>query len=480
MHRTLRSLPLVIAAASLLAPAAAHAATKKPVYPKVSSVAPLKVKVGATLTIKGTGFRAGKGKTTVVFQRTGKPAVFVKATTATTTKLTVRIPEKLGTWLAQKQGLATATQFKLRVLTTRFARSWTTSKTSPTISPKVAPAPPAGGADGTDGDAGLAAPPEPDPAAAPPAAAPAPPAPTPEELCQAAATANGAGDEDHDGLTNAIEKGIGTDPCMADTDGDGVTDGYEYQAAKDLNGQALPYPGKEPWPNPLDPTDTTFDFDGDGLTMGQEYALWAYKGSIFNSDGTLSSYSDGTQNTGGHVPAVGALAALDLDGDHNLTDDERDADGDGLSNMVEDNYTGIQSWWAGVYTTEKSYTLRAFSELDATKTDTNGNGVPDGLDDQDNDGYDNIEEMQESRAEAGLRVQPFNPCLPDPYALTCSRWIPLPATNAWPPFDSSQMFWDPINNIGDTVPFVWPHSLVGATTTIEADAWTGHGGPQGP
>ena len=48
-----------------------------------------------------------------------------------------------------------------------------------------------------------------------------------------------------------------SNPCSADTDGDGVEDGYEYQSAIDLNddeyqqpNQILAYPHKMPYPNP--------------------------------------------------------------------------------------------------------------------------------------------------------------------------------------------------------------------------------------
>ena len=48
------------------------------------------------------------------------------------------------------------------------------------------------------------------------------------------------------------------DRCNADSDGDGVEDGYEYQSAVDLNDDEyqqpntfLPYPGKRPYPNAL-------------------------------------------------------------------------------------------------------------------------------------------------------------------------------------------------------------------------------------
>ena len=52
-----------------------------------------------------------------------------------------------------------------------------------------------------------------------------------------------------------------------------MTDGWEYYSAKDLNVKAVPYPGKRPFPNALDPSDgargparSNIDFDGDGLT----------------------------------------------------------------------------------------------------------------------------------------------------------------------------------------------------------------------
>ena len=85
------------------------------------------------------------------------------------------------------------------------------------------------------------------------------------------------GDSDGDMLSNGLELALGTDPCKADSDGDGISDGYEYQSALDLNRTAnssaipWPYPGKRPYPNPLDPNDGDVDYDGDVLTMREEY-----------------------------------------------------------------------------------------------------------------------------------------------------------------------------------------------------------------
>ena len=56
------------------------------------------------------------------------------------------------------------------------------------------------------------------------AAAPADPAPvlSAYERCQAAATANPAGDQDSDGLPTSTEHTRHLDPCVADSDGDGM------------------------------------------------------------------------------------------------------------------------------------------------------------------------------------------------------------------------------------------------------------------
>jgi hypothetical protein len=430
---------LLLLACALLAvlPACANAASNGGSYPVIKKVSPLKLSVGDTLTISGTGFRSGKGKNTVVFKRDGKPAVFAKSATSTTTKITVVVPAKLAAFLSKKQSAAVATRFRLRVLAKRFSKSFTSTKLSPVISPK---------AGGSGGGAGGGA------------------APNPYQVCEANAPATPGVDSDADGITNGTELRIGTDPCNPDSDGDGMVDGYEYQSALDLNGIALPYPGKRPWPNPLDPSDGGYDFDGDGLTLSQEYRLWKFVGGTF----PVTAYSDGTQNSGGTMPTVTpALQALDLDRDGNLTDDERDADGDGLSNIVEYQFRGIFDWWLGAYPSEKAYTPAKFYGLDPTVWDSDGDGIPDGADDQDHDGYDNYTEMELSRAQSGLRTQPYNPCLPDPHSPTCSRYVPF--SDAWPPFDGSQQ-------IGDAIPFVYPRP----SSQPPSGGWDGSAGPQGP
>ncbi len=493
MLRSLRSLSLVLAVASLLAPAVANAASKKkPVYPTISSISPRKLMIGEKLTIKGAHLSAGKAKSSVAFYRAGKPVVFVKADSTTSSKLVVTVSTKVGALLAQRDGLGVATQLRLRVVATKMSKSWTKNSRSPVVSP----IPGAEAAPGT-------------PASAQQAAALA------YKTCQEQAAAARGGDEDADGLTNGTELQYNLDPCTADTDGDSISDGYEFWSAVDLNGAATPYPGKRPWPNPLDPTDINYDFDGDGLRLWQENKLWKASGGGF----PLTEYSDGTQNTGGTQPVTTvAQRYLDLDRDGNLTDDERDFDGDGLSNMVEFNYTGTQAWWktidwhykphgpaatGAVSYVEPPYEQRAFSDPDAVDPDSDGDGILDGADDQDNDGWSNFVEMQLARARSGYRVQPFNPCLPDPHARVCSRWIPSEGTR-FPPYDIVDSVTNATSGMpGDAIPFAWyapvdyqdwvdngsippstidPFIEVGPwdATPWYTEAWDGFTGPQGP
>jgi len=194
-------------------------------------------------------------------------------------------------------------------------------------------------------------------------------------------------DTDGDGLSDADEKVIGTDPSMVDTDGDGLSDGAETPDVAnpvDTDGDGII--------DPLDianndicipnPSDMTCDPDGDGLTNGTEATL---KTDPYLADSDGDGLDDGVElilqadpllmDTDGDGLSDGAEVGnvanpTDTDGDGvidlldianndicipNPTDATCDADGDGLTNGVE-----------------------AILNTDPNLTDTDGDGLDDG------------------------------------------------------------------------------------------------------
>jgi hypothetical protein len=145
------------------------------------------------------------------------------------------------------------------------------------------------------------------------------------------------------------------------------------------------------------------------------------------------------------APFTTAYANL-LDADHNgcLSDGERDEDSDMLSNNAE--LTGFISgvgWWAANFDKEDPFSNVVWSGTNWLDGDTDGDGIFDGMDDQDHDDYWNAEELvrgaqsydkdkNATGASTGLWVQPFNPCLPNPDSRTCPDF--LPPGGSWAPF----------------------------------------------
>jgi hypothetical protein len=452
----LRRAGMSAALAALLVPAAAgtasaahrhaakhhatHAAThhkakkkhrKRSKLPVVTSVRPLNASIGDTLVIRGRNFRRGLNKNTVAFRRTGARVVFVKARMGTKKKLKVVLPDRLAPVLKASNGAFVPTRVQIRVRAKKFGKKFTRRGLSPLISPRAPKAvtPPVSAGDGDcDGD-GLKNAVDPD--------------------------------DDNDLLSDATEARLHTNPCLADSDGDGVTDGYEYQSAVDLNDDEYrvpqditPAPVKKPYPNPLF-ADAGTDSDGDGLSMGVEYRLWAaYRNPATGLRNLL--YSDGNQysayghDANGHRPGpiVGADPEAkyrnfvawaksagfwtvelngqqykldDLNRDHDdtsdpreyrwydfdsnlkLSDDERDEDADGLTNWDEVNGRMQPGFWSSCYQNEKPYTV-SYPGTDPTDPDSDGDGVRDGADDQDHDDLPNIMEISR-RAASGRPLQ---------------------------------------------------------------------------
>jgi hypothetical protein len=412
MRRVLTICLFALAAVLVAAPSAMAASGPAPT---ITRVQPMRVSVGNLLTIRGKNFKAQRTRNTVIFRGPTGRTAFAKPRRATTRKLVVRVPAAVARLLRVSGSRQRPTRLKLRVLSGQFSK-FTPRRLSPVVTG-------VGDGDGGSGDGG-----------------------------------GGGGDgggtvvcdssADHDGdlLPNTLELAIGTDPCLADTDNDQMTDGWEYWSAKDLNIKAVPYPGERPFPNALDPSDgapaparwSNIDFDGDGLTSVEEYRAWRYTGSAFDASkaGGLDlesplGYSDGTKYSratqtpgvpswrgpsyGLPAPAQPFPGTLNLHGDGAWRDDERDADGDGMANFIESVHgPGQPRWWAGFFAQEPTkaepwgpkaatscgqefgaFNERPFAELDMADPDVDGDTLLDGEDDQDNDDFTNIQEMYE-------------------------------------------------------------------------------------
>lgn len=198
---------------------------------------------------------------------------------------------------------------------------------------------------------------------------------------------SGSADPDEDGLSNALEKELGTDPRRKDSDGDGLSDGDEFNRYKtdpkksDSDGDGSP-DGEEANIAGTDPAKA--DSDGDGLTDTEE--LKAFRTNPLKPDSDGDGISDGEEvkryktdpnklDTDGDglsdheeimVHKTDPLKA-DSDGDLLADGDEvkrsktdplkQDADGDGLSDGEEVNQY----------------------KTDPLKGDTDGGSVNDGI-----------------------------------------------------------------------------------------------------
>lgn len=412
---------LALSAVALLATApvasAAKRSTKGPT-PQITRVTPMRVSVGNLLTIRGRNFKAKRTANTVIFRAGNGRTAFAKPRRASRTKLVVRVPAAVARLLTVRSGRQRPTRLRLRVLAGRFSKL-----TSRRLSPVVT------GVAAGDGNGGGAV-----------------------KVCE------DDSDHDNDLLPNDLEATLKTDPCLADTDKDQMSDGWEYYAAMDLNIKAVPYPGERPFPNALDPADgggpsarsSAIDFDGDGLTTLEEYRAWRYTGSSFiaSKAGGLDlesplGYSDGTKySRAGEAPGVPAWRSAnyglpnppqpfpgtyDLFGDASWRDSERDADADGLSNRLESaRGPSTNDWWKEFWADKARFEPavkpwkeevycgvrpghfeeRPFANLELADPDVDGDTLLDGEDDQDNDGYSNIVELYETEKDLDGNGQP--------------------------------------------------------------------------
>ncbi len=170
-------------------------------------------------------------------------------------------------------------------------------------------------------------------------------------------------DEDEDGLTTAQERRLGTNPKVADTDGDGLSDGDEVMKYRtnplrmDSDGDGLK-DGDELFKYRTDPT--KYDTDGDGLGDGDE--ILKYKTDPLKTDTDGDGLSDGDEVLKYKTNPL----RVDTDGDGISDYDEifvsttnpnnPDTDNDGLTDGEE-----VTKY-----------------KTDPTRADTDRGGVPDG------------------------------------------------------------------------------------------------------
>jgi hypothetical protein len=429
---------LALSAGALLAAAPLASAAKSKVKPQITRVTPMRISVGNLLTIRGRHFKSKARANTIIFRANNGRTAFAKPRRASSSKLVVRVPAAVSRLLTVKNSKQRPTRLKLRVLAGKFS-DYTSRRLSPVVT----------GVGAADGGETLAA-------------------------------CDSSSDHDGDLLSNSFELAIKTDPCLRDTDKDGIEDGYEYQSALDLNhypvNPPLPYPGKRPYPNALDPADANSDYDGDGLSQREEFAAWM----AFSSDGVARAgrpgslatltYSDGLQSSVTPFAAPSDALynwVLDQDNDGQLSDDERDVDADGLGNWDEQHGRFTEPWWPAEHNGEiepKESKYPDINFLDVgdlpdglalVVNDMDGDGILDGYDDHDRDGLSNQFEI--NRPDDWLTdidatpptnywayVNPFNPCKP----FRSSR------CHAHPPFDYYSA--DEVPPIGPNPPAGYP------------------------
>jgi dockerin type I repeat protein/thrombospondin type 3 repeat protein len=115
-------------------------------------------------------------------------------------------------------------------------------------------------------------------------------------------------DSDADGLTDALEATLGTDPFLADSDGDGPSDFWEVKHSFD----------------PLNAVDLLYDSDSDGLT---DLLEWQLGTSVYETDSDGDGYWDGIEwdldtdpALGWSAPFTGVYCDVTMDGSVNSSD----------------------------------------------------------------------------------------------------------------------------------------------------------------
>jgi hypothetical protein len=203
--------------------------------------------------------------------------------------------------------------------------------------------------------------------------------------------APGSDDLDADGVTNLREMLLGTNPCIDDTDGDGLLDGEE-----DANQNGIVDPADVETNTPAETDPKNHDSDGDTLLDGIEKAAGTSPTDTDSDDDGVSDQIEPLWNE--DSDGDGKINALDTDSDNDGVPDgiemgllqgagaiktdplKKDTDGDGLEDGEEDaDKNGLCAGdlnGDGKYSQSLSEDVNANGQLDSGE-DLNGNGVLD-------------------------------------------------------------------------------------------------------
>ncbi len=504
----LRRAGLVAALSALLlpavaaGPATADAAKRTKRLPVVTKITPKNAFVGETLTVRGRYFRPGVNKNTVAFKRRGARVVFVKAAKGTKKLLKVVLPKRLEKVLLVRNGTAVPTKLQIRVISYRFGRKFTSVAKSPLVGPEKPPAPPEppkvdpdADCDGdgqinridTDDDNDLLT--------------DATETAYKLNVCDSDTDDDGAedgyeyasardlNDDEHQSAVNQNvpypEKRPYPNPLdgedgNVDHDGDALTLKEEYDLWKYTirNGSARTL-ARLGYSAGLQ--HSVYSLRADGRRQPAQAALNYHKQVSFQNWAAGRGYdSVGLAQVRDffHTNAGAAdewwyatrterpIVDMNRDGtaslaernyyagsDAWLNDYERDEDADGLPNGWETRGCMTPGYWDALYDKETPYPVK-YGAPRLDDPDTDGDGVRDGADDQDNDDVPNVMECSRSMALAGSTidpadpttlpgkgiVNPFNPCLPHVLSRSCNRYPTI--SKEWAPFNPDDTYYE--------------------------------------
>jgi hypothetical protein len=197
-------------------------------------------------------------------------------------------------------------------------------------------------------------------------------------------------DTDCDGLSDAEEygtdyNGMKTNPCNADSDGDGILDGVEMGKTSSVATACTTFTADADPNSKTNPT--VQDTDGDGVNDGAEDAnrdgrRQPTETDPVRKDTDCDGYSDGDE--------LAMAAGCNTDGT------KRDSDGDGLPDGVEGGLQPVGADPTGCMYSAAIYDADSSVKTNACNADSDGDGIQDGAEDTNLNGRVDMGELNPS------------------------------------------------------------------------------------